>query len=116
MSQIMSKPIHVSDAEFEEKVLKSDVPVIVDFWAAWCPPCRMIAPILDDLASEYDGKIVVAKVNTDEDQQYAIKYGVQSIPTVLFVRNGELIDRMVGAAPKHVFKARIENVLTPVSE
>lgn len=110
----MTKPIHVSDAEFQDKVLNSDTPVIVDFWAPWCGPCRMVAPILDELATEYDGKIVVAKVNTDENPQWAMKFGVQGIPTMLFVRDGELVDRMVGAAPKPFIQQRVDALLTPV--
>jgi len=107
----MSKPIHVTDAEFEAKVLKSDTPVIVDFWAPWCGPCRMIAPALEELAKEYDGKVVIAKVNTDENPQWAMKYGVQGIPTMLFVKDGELVDRMVGAAPKPSIQQRVDNLL-----
>lgn len=107
----MSSPIHVTDAEFEEKVLKSGTPVVVDFWAPWCGPCRMVAPILEELANEYDGQLVVAKVNTDENPQWAIKYGVQGIPTMLFVKGGELVDRIVGAAPKPSIQQRVDNLL-----
>lgn len=94
----MSEPIHVKDSEFEAKVLKSDLPVIVDFWAPWCGPCRVVAPILDKIAKEQAGKLIVAKVNTDEDPEWAMKYGVQGIPTMLFVANGKLVHRQVGAA------------------
>ena len=110
----MSKPIHVTDAEFDKKVLKSTAPVIVDFWAPWCGPCRMVAPILDELAKEYGDKIVIAKVNTDENAQYAIQYGVQGIPTMLFVKNGQLFDRIVGAAPRPMIKQRIDMMLEAV--
>ena len=112
----MNAPIHVSDAEFEEKVLGSDTPVVVDFWAPWCGPCRMVAPILDELASEYEDKLVIAKVNTDENPQYAMQFGVQGIPTMLFIKDGELVDQMVGAAPKNIIKARVDKLLEAVAQ
>ncbi|HEX9922846.1 MAG TPA: thioredoxin [Anaerolineae bacterium] len=107
----MAAPIHVTDNEFEEKVLQSPTPVVVDFWAPWCGPCRMVAPILDELATEYDGKIVIAKVNTDENPQWAMKFGVQGIPTMLFVKDGELVNRMVGAAPKPSIQQKVDAML-----
>jgi thioredoxin 1 len=108
----MSEPIHVSDAEFQEKVLASSTPVVVDFWAPWCGPCRMVAPILDELAKEYADKITIAKINTDENPEWAMKFGVQGIPTMLFVKDGELFDRMVGAAPKPFIKQRVDAMLS----
>jgi thioredoxin 1 len=107
----MFEPIHVTDAEFQEKVLNASTPVVVDFWAPWCGPCRMVAPILDELAKEYGEQIVIAKVNTDENPQWASRFGVQGIPTMLFVKNGELFDRMVGAAPKPFIQQRLEAML-----
>jgi thioredoxin 1 len=104
-------PIHVADAEFEAKVLQSDIPVLVDFWAPWCGPCHMVAPILDKLADEYAGEILVAKVNTDEDAQWAMQYGVQGIPTMLVVHNGEVIREQVGAAPEPFIRALVDEVL-----
>jgi thioredoxin 1 len=100
----MNEPIHVTDAAFEKTVLKSTVPVIVDFWAPWCGPCKMIAPTLEKIAKEYDGKITVAKVNTDENAEWATKYGVQGIPTVLFVYNGKIIHRQTGALPESALR------------
>lgn len=108
------KPIHISDAEFEEKVLKSDLPVIVDFWAPWCGPCRMVAPILDRIAADYAGNIIVTKVNTDENSEWAIKYGVQGIPTLLFIKDGEVIHEQVGALPETHLRELVDNVLAGV--
>jgi len=101
---MITEPIHVTDAEFENEVLKNSLPVVVDFWAPWCGPCKMVAPVLDKLAKEYAGKVVIAKVNTDEDQQYAMQYGVQGIPTMIFVADGKLVHRQVGALPEPVLR------------
>lgn len=107
----MSKPIHVSDIEFEKTVLQSELPVIVDFWAPWCAPCRMIAPMLESIAQEYDGKLIVAKVNTDENPQWAIRYGVQGIPTLLFISRGKAVGKQVGVAPSNVLKNKADALL-----
>ncbi len=100
----MDTPVHVTDNEFEKVVLKSELPVIVDFWAPWCGPCRMVAPILDKIAKEQEGKLLVAKVNTDENQQWASHYGVQGIPTMLFLSKGKIIHKQVGALPEPILK------------
>jgi thioredoxin 1 len=107
----VNKPIHISDAEFEARVLNSELPVIVDFWAPWCGPCKMIAPVLEKIAEENADKLVVAKVNTDENPQWAMHFGVQGIPTLLFIENGEVFDRLVGAAPLSAIKNKAEALL-----
>jgi thioredoxin 1 len=105
------KPITFTDSNFDSEVIKSDVPVVVDFWAAWCGPCRMIAPIIEELSGEYQGKIKVGKLDVDENQQTAIKYGVRSIPTVLFLRGGQVKDTIIGAVPKSMFVEKITKLV-----
>jgi len=116
----MGQPVHVTDAAFEETVLKSPTPVIVDFWAPWCGPCRQVAPSLEKIANDYDGKVVVAKVNTDEDSQWAQQYEVSGIPTMLFVAGGKVVYRQVGAVPfgflKNIVDKFLEVVNTPAVE
>ncbi len=105
------KPITFTDGNFDAEALKSDVPVIVDFWAAWCGPCKMIAPIIEDLAGEYEGKVKVGKLDVDENQQTAIKYGVRSIPTVLFLKSGKVVETIIGAVPKSMFAEKIKKLV-----
>jgi len=104
-------PITVTDADFEENVLKSELPVVVDFWAPWCGPCKMVAPILDKFAKEYAGKVKIVKVNTDEDNQYAMQFGVQGIPTMIFFHKGKLIHRQVVALPEPFLKDLFEQFI-----
>ena len=113
---MIKEPIHVTDAEFEDKVINSDLPVIVDFWAPWCGPCRMVAPILDKIASEFEGQLVVAKVNTDENFEWAMKYGVQGIPTMLFLKDGEIVKFQVGALPEYSIREMVDELLSGVPE
>ena len=112
----MSEPIHVTDAQFDKSVLKSDLPVIVDFWAPWCGPCKMIAPVLEKISNDLSGKLVVAKVNTDENPEWATKYGVQGIPTMLFFYKGKIIHRQVGATPEASIRDAVNQFMDVVNE
>lgn len=100
--------LEITDATFDEVVLKSDKPVLVDFWAAWCGPCRMVGPIIEELSQEFDGKAVVGKVDVDVHMQFAAKYGVRNIPTVLVFKDGEIVNRQVGVSPKQVYAEALE--------
>lgn len=102
--------LQITDATFEKEVLESDKPVLIDFWAVWCGPCKMVSPIVDEIASEYKGKAVVGKVDVDKNQTFAAKYGVRNIPTVLFFKNGEVVDKQVGAAPKATYVKKLEAI------
>lgn len=101
----------INDTNFEEIINKSDKPVIVDFWAEWCGPCRMIAPIIEELSREYADKVVVAKCDVDNNPQIAAKYGIRNIPTVLFFKNGQIADKQIGAVPKNNFVSKLNALL-----
>ena len=103
--------LQITDASFEEVVLKSDKPVLVDFWATWCGPCRMLGPVIEELASEYEGRVVVGKVDVDNNQEFAAKYGVRNIPTVLVFKDGEVVGRQVGVAPKKTYTDALDSLL-----
>ena len=103
--------VEITDANFDELVLKSSQPVIVDFWAEWCGPCRMIGPIIEDMATEYSGKAVIGKVDVDSNSGISSQFNVRSIPTILFIKNGEVVDKSVGAVPKATLVAKLEALL-----
>jgi len=113
---MISEPVNVTDAAFEKTVLQSTIPTIVDFWAPWCGPCRMVAPVLDKLAKEYAGKLLVAKVNTDDNPEWAQRYNVQGIPTMLFVANGKIIHRQIGALPEPMLRDVIAQFMEVAAE
>ncbi|MES2381304.1 MAG: thioredoxin [Bacteroidota bacterium] len=100
--------LEINDGNFEEVVLKSKVPVLVDFWAEWCGPCRMVGPLVDELSKEYDGKAVIGKVNVDFNPKIATDYGIMSIPALLFFKDGQLVDKQVGAVPKHILAGKLD--------
>lgn len=107
----MSSAAVLTSANFEQEVIKSDVPVMIDFWAVWCGPCKMIAPHVDAIASEYAGKVKVMKVNIDEEREIAERYNIMSIPTLLFFKDGKVVDQMVGANPKPTITQKLEQIL-----
>ena len=102
--------LEITDATFED-ILKSDKPVVIDFWAEWCGPCRMVGPIIDELSNEYDGKVIIGKVDVDNNDEISAKFGIRNIPTILFFKNGEIVDKQVGAAPKTIFTEKIEKLI-----
>lgn len=107
----MATPVHITDHTFDKEVLKADLPVLTDFWAEWCGPCRSIAPILEEIADEYDGKLKIVKLDVDENKQMAMRYGVQGIPTLMLFKNGQLVERLVGAIPKEQLVKVIQGVV-----
>ena len=101
------KPVVITDANFEE-IINSDKPVLVDFWAEWCGPCKMIGPVVEELASDYEGKAVIGKVNVDENPNVSVKFGIRSIPTLLVFKHGEIVDKQIGAVPKGVLTQKLD--------
>jgi thioredoxin 1 len=107
----MAVEVKLTTDNWEQEVLKSDIPVLVDFWAPWCGPCRMVAPVVSEIAHEYEGKLKIGKLNTDEEPDIAVRYGIMSIPTLMVFKNGEVVDQIIGAAPKEYFTQRLDKIL-----
>jgi len=103
--------IEITDANFEELVINSDKPVMLDFWAVWCGPCRMITPIVEEMAKEYDGKALIGSVDVDSNPDVAMKFGIRNIPTMLFIKDGKVADKQVGAGPKKIFTSKLDALL-----
>jgi thioredoxin 1 len=100
--------IQITDSNFEELVLKSDKPVVVDFWAEWCGPCRMVGPIIEEMSGEYNGQAIIGKVDVDSNPNISMQFGIRNIPTILFFKDGKVVDKQVGAAPKNVLSAKLQ--------
>jgi len=103
--------LEITDANYKEVMADTSKPVVIDFWATWCGPCRMVSPIIDELAAEYEGRVVVGKCNVDENEDLTMEYGIRNIPTVLFFKNGQLVDKQIGAVLKSAFVQKIEALL-----
>ena len=107
----MAHPVEITDATFDEEVVQSDTPVVVDFWAEWCGPCKMIAPIVEELAGEYEGRVKFTKLDVDSNPQTAMQFGIRGIPTLLIFNEGKAVDQVVGAVPKSMLKKRVDEVV-----
>lgn len=108
---VISKPIHITDDTIDKVLATQDKPIIIDFWAEWCGPCHMIAPILEEIADDYEGKALVTKLNVDENRASAEKYGIRSIPTLLIFKNGEIVDQQIGVVPKQVISEKLDKAI-----
>ncbi len=113
---MIGEPIHISDESFEKDVMQSSLPVIVDFWAPWCGPCKMIAPTLEKLAKEQEGKLIVAKINTDDHAEWMQKFGIQGIPTLLFVSGGKVVHRQTGALPERMLREVVNQFMDVINQ